>query len=93
MLYPRVQTVSQKGQMILPSDMRQLFKIKAGTLVLVSADVQNQEIIVKPMGETDPIEAGLGMLAGGKSLTKALLVEKKKERELEDKKYARSLRS
>ena len=84
-----MQTVSQKGQMVLPAGFRQAFQIGPKTLVLVIPDLDKQEIVVRPLKTTDPVTAGYGLLSGGKSLTKALLQEKKQEKRLEEKKYAR----
>ncbi len=88
MLYPRMQTVSQKGQMVIPSDFRQAFGVQAGTLVLVIPDLNKKQVIIRPIASNDPIEAGFGMFSQEKSLTKSLLKYKKREIKLEDKKYA-----
>lgn len=87
MLYPRMQTVSQKGQMVIPADFRAAFDVRAGTLVLITPDLVREQIIIKPIKAKDPIAAGYGMFAGEKSLTKALLKQRKKDILLEDKKY------
>lgn len=90
MLYPRLQTVSTKGQIVLPVDMRKLFGITAGSSVAVIPNIQKQQIVIQSLVSGDPIEAGYGVLAGNKaSLVKNLMEIRKKERILEKKKYGR----
>lgn len=88
-----MQTVSQKGQMVLPADFRQVFQVEPGTLVLIIPKVDQDEIVIKSMKTPDPVVAGYGLLAGGESLTKALLRERKEERKRDEEKYARILSS
>ena len=84
-----MQSVSQKGQMVIPADFRGLFNIQAGTLVLIVPDVDRQEIVIKPTKAKNTVSAGFGLLSGGESLTKALLEEKVREQKAEAKKYER----
>lgn len=87
MLYPRMQTVSQKGQMVIPSDFRQAFGVQAGTIVLLIPDLIQKQVIIRSLATNDPIAAGFGMFSQEKSLTKSLLKSKKLEVLLEDKKH------
>ncbi len=79
--------------MILGADIREAFDIQPGTLLMVTPHLDRQEIVIKPTKTDDPIAVGRGMLAGGPSLTEALIEERKKDKILEDKKYARIFRS
>ena len=87
MLYPRMQTVSQKGQMVIPSDFRQAFGVQAGTIVLLIPDLIQKQGIIRSLATNDPVAAGFGMFSREKSLTKSLLKAKKQEILLENKKY------
>lgn len=40
--------VGEKGQIVIPKDMRELFNIKAGDTLLVLADINQGIAIVKP---------------------------------------------
>lgn len=93
MLYPTIQTVSLKGQMVVPAGLRRALGVRAGTLVLIIPDTVNKQMIVRPMATDDPIEAGFGMFAGETSLLKTLLKTKKEEILLEQKKYVKHLHS
>ncbi|MDX9992865.1 MAG: AbrB/MazE/SpoVT family DNA-binding domain-containing protein [Anaerolineales bacterium] len=72
-------TVSQKGWVVIPADLRKKYGIKPGSKLQFVDYGGALELIPIP---DDPIEAAAGMLKGGKSLTQALLDEHR--RELED---------
>jgi len=82
--------MSAKGQVVVPSKIREQAGLKPGREVLVYLDREGR-LTIEPVPD-DPIEAACGMLAGGPSLVEALLREKKEEREREEKKFARFLR-
>ena len=68
---------STKGQIVIPEKLREKYKIDQGTLLDI-LDGKNK-IIILPMGK-EPKREGKGMLKGKTSLTKALLVERQRER-------------
>lgn len=45
--------VGEKGQIVIPKDMRDLFNIKAGDTLLALADIEQGIAIVKPDGYID----------------------------------------
>lgn len=71
--------VTSKGQLVIPSKLRKQFGIKDGTRVNFYAD--NEGIKIVPVTE-DTINANIGFLKTEGKLLKALMDEKKKEREL-----------
>jgi AbrB family looped-hinge helix DNA binding protein len=79
-------TVSQKGWVVIPKEIRQRYGIRPGDKVQFVD--YGGSIAILPVPE-DPIASGYGMLKGGPSLTKALLEERRRERELEERKMER----
>ena len=83
-------TVSSKWQIVLPKKVRALLEgIKPGQKAWVEPVDRDQLLI----SFKDPIEEGLGLAKGKTSLTKALLEERKRDREREERKIARFVRS
>jgi AbrB family looped-hinge helix DNA binding protein len=78
-----------KGQVVIPKEIRQALGIAPGTKLHVSVEGKK---IVLCLPLADPIEALCGIAKGGPSLTKALLEDRKQEREREERKFARFLR-
>lgn len=78
--------VSKKGWVVIPRDIRQRYRIKAGDRVQV-LDCGGHVAIVPAM--KDPIREFRGLLRGGPSLTEALLEEREREREREEAKLRR----
>ena len=74
---------SAKGQVVIPKKERDKVGIKPGTRVVVVAVGDHVE--VRPVPD-DPVSYYYGYFKGGPSLTKALLEERRKDREREDKK-------
>jgi AbrB family looped-hinge helix DNA binding protein len=74
---------SAKGQVVIPKEERDKVGIGPGTRVVVTA--VDDHIEVRPIPE-NPVEHFYGFFKGGPSLTKALLEERRKEREREEKK-------
>lgn len=66
-------SVTTKGQIVIPADLRKKYGIHKGTRVRV-LDVDG-EIVVRPLLE-DPVRQGRGCLKGGKSLLKALVEDR-----------------
>jgi AbrB family looped-hinge helix DNA binding protein len=69
-----------KGQIVIPSAVRRKFDIKAGTRIQVEIDEKERRILLRPI--TREYIRRLRGKYRGKGLMKALLAEKKKEREL-----------
>lgn len=71
--------VTSKGQLVIPSKMRKRFGIKPGTKI----NFYEEEDGIKLMPITpDVVKANIGFLGKEGDLLKALMEEKKKEREL-----------
>lgn len=71
--------VTTKGQLVIPSKLRRRFGIKPGTRVNFFEDGDGIKIVpVTP----ETIEANIGFMKTDGKLLKALMEEKKKEREL-----------
>ena len=84
-----IATVSSKGQLVIPKEMRDALSIKAGQKVLVKVAEGHLEVIPLPK---NPAEAFCGAFERGSSLTGALLKERKEDRKREEKKAARFVR-
>ncbi len=71
--------VTSKGQLVIPSKMRKRFGIKPGTRVNFYEEEDGIKLIpITP----DVVKANIGFLGKEGDLLKALMEEKKKEREL-----------
>jgi AbrB family looped-hinge helix DNA binding protein len=75
-------TVSSKGWVVIPADLRRKYDLSPGTRVML---VDYGGVLTLVPALDDPVEQSYGLLAGGPSLTKALLAEHAKERAREDK--------
>ena len=69
--------ISNKGWVVIPSDLRKKYHLEPGDEVDI-VDYGGVLALLPRLG--DPLRDSAGMLKGGESLTKALLVERKKER-------------
>ncbi|PYV83847.1 MAG: AbrB family transcriptional regulator [Acidobacteria bacterium] len=69
-----------KGQIVIPASLRRKFGIKEGTRIEIEADEKSQIIILRPI--TRDFVHSLRGKYKGKGLLKALMAEKKFEREL-----------
>lgn len=69
-----------KGQIVIPSQVRRKLGIKEGTRIQIEVDEQANRIILTPITR-DYIHSLRGKYKG-KGLLKALMAEKKREREL-----------
>lgn len=83
-------TTSAKGQVVIPRMEREKLGIKPGTKVIVES--VNDYIKIRPLPE-GPVEYFCGIFKEGRSLTKALLIERKEELKREEKKAARFIRT
>jgi AbrB family looped-hinge helix DNA binding protein len=73
--------VSKKGWIVIPHEIRERYGIRPGDEIHV-IDYAGRIAII-PVAK-DPISAARGMLKGGTSMTKALLEERRREREREE---------
>ena len=79
-------TVSKKGWVVIPHEIRERYGIRPGDKVQV-VDYAGRIAIIPAM--KDPIQEARGMLKGGPSLTKALLEERRREWEQEEQEIRR----
>jgi AbrB family looped-hinge helix DNA binding protein len=73
-------TVSNKGWVVIPAEYRRRYGLKPGSKLML---VDYGGILALVPAHKDPIREGAGLLAGGPSLTEALLEERARERERE----------
>ena len=79
--------VTTKGQIVIPSKIRRRFNIKQGTKLCIVE--KGGQIVLQPL-TADYFEKMAGILPTKGKLTKAILEERAKEKELEDKKWSKS---
>lgn len=72
--------VTTKGQVVIPSKIRKQLGIKDGTYLQIDVDVMTKKIILTPV--TREYVRSLRGKYKGMGLMKALMAEKKREREL-----------
>jgi len=76
-----VETIAtSKGQIVIPSSIRRKFGIKEGTRFQITVNDKAHEIILKPITR-EYVHSIRGKFRG-KGLLKALMADRKKEREL-----------
>jgi AbrB family looped-hinge helix DNA binding protein len=73
-------TVSDKGQVVIPSKIRRRFKIKKGTRLCL--EERGEEMVIKVLDE-DYFNRLAGVLPGKGRLSKALLNERARDRDKE----------
>jgi len=76
-------TASNRGQIVIPKEIRKKLQIAPGKRLLVK--VEADHILITPLPD-DPVEQFCGVFKDGPSLTKALLDERRKDRDRESKK-------
>ncbi len=74
----QITTVSTKGQFVIPSEMRASLGIQPGTRISVTQE--GSRIVLEPVSE-ELVDKTRGMLAGGASLTKSLLRERRRAKD------------
>lgn len=74
-------TISNKGWVVIPAELRKKYDLKPGTPVVI-VDYGGVLAIIPAM--KDPVKQGYGLLKGGPSLTKDLLKERAAERKREE---------
>jgi AbrB family looped-hinge helix DNA binding protein len=73
---------NSKGQIVIPSKIRRLLGIKDGTYLQIDVDVVTRQIILTPV--TREYIRSLRGKYKGKGLMKALMADKKRERDAEE---------
>lgn len=73
---------SSKGQLVIPKEIREKLGIIPGKKVLLQ--IVDKHVEITPLPD-DPIKALRGILKGGPSLAEELLVERKKDNEIDEK--------
>ena len=73
----RITTVSTKGQLIIPAEMRESLGIEPGTRIAVT--LQGPRIILEPVSDK-LVEETRGLFAGKPSLSAALKKERGKDK-------------
>jgi AbrB family looped-hinge helix DNA binding protein len=76
--------VTSKGQLVVPARLRRKYGIKPGTRICFVE--RNDEIIFQPVTK-EYIRGVCGMLKSDTSMTKALLEERARDKEREEKKF------
>ncbi len=79
--HPKTVTVSAKGWVVIPSPLRKKIGLKPGMKMIVTES--EGKIVLTPQAG-DPVDRLYGKLAGGESLTEALLKERAEERDREE---------
>jgi AbrB family looped-hinge helix DNA binding protein len=72
----RITTVSTKGQLVIPAEMRESLGIEPGSRIAVM--LQGTRIILEPVSER-LVDETRGLLAGGPSLSALLQTERRRE--------------
>lgn len=70
-------TVSSKGWVVIPADIRKKYDLQPGDRVIL---VDYGGVLAIVPASPRPIAEAAGLLKGGRSLTKALLAEHRRER-------------
>ena len=72
-----VVTMSSKGQLVIPAEVRTALGILPGTRILVT--IENKHIVLQPVTE-QLVEETKGILAGGPSLSDELQRERRSDK-------------
>ncbi len=76
----RITTVSTKGQLVIPADMRDMLGIEPGARISIS--LEGKRLVLEPVSEK-LVDETRGLFAGGPSLSKLLQEERRREKENE----------
>jgi len=76
-------TVSSKGQIVVPKEVREALDIKPGQKVFMQVVDDHAELVPLP---EDPVKGFCGIFSKGSSLTRALIKGRREEKRLEEKK-------
>ncbi|MEW6300078.1 MAG: AbrB/MazE/SpoVT family DNA-binding domain-containing protein [Thermodesulfobacteriota bacterium] len=83
---PIVKTLA-KGQVVIPAALRKKIGLRPGSKVLLTV-VGDKKLTLEVVPD-DPIEALRGIFREGTSLTEELLIERQKDTQHEEQKFAR----
>jgi AbrB family looped-hinge helix DNA binding protein len=86
-----ISTLSSKGQLVIPKEIRDALGVKPGQKVFFKI-VKDHLVEIAPLPE-DPVRHFCGIFKGGPSLTGALLKERREDRKREEKKLNRFIRT
>ena len=86
-----IATLSSKGQLVIPKEIREALGIKPRQKVFFKI-VKDHLVEIAPLPE-DPIRHFCGIFKDGASLTDALLKEREEDKKREEKKLNRFLRT
>ncbi len=84
-------TLSSKGQLVIPKEIREALGVKPGKKVFFKM-VKDHLVEIVPLPE-DPVKHFCGVFKEGSSLTGALLKERGEDKKREEKKLNRFLRT
>ena len=84
-------TLSSKGQLVIPKEIREALGVKPGKKVFFKM-VKDHLVEIVPLPE-DPVRHFCGIFKEGSSLTGALLKERGEDKKREEKKLNRFLRT
>lgn len=76
-----VATVSGKGWVVIPQEIRERYGLKKGDKVHI---IDYGGVVAIVPASKDPVAEGFGLLKGGPSLTEGLLEERRRELEREE---------
>lgn len=81
MLWPQIVDVSDKGQVLIPVDIRRALGIKSRGQVLAVPDKKRRKLVISAIKGENIVEATYGMLASqdGRSWTSELLEEREQD--------------
>jgi len=86
-----ISTLSSKGQLVIPKEIREALGVKPGQKVFFKI-VKDHLVEIAPLPE-DPVRHFCGIFKEGPSLTRALLKEREEDKKREEKKLNRFVRS
>jgi AbrB family looped-hinge helix DNA binding protein len=83
-------TVSEKGWVVIPKEIRDRYGITKGDKIHILE--YGDRIFLVPATKGDPVKRLRGMLKSNKSMTEALLEDRRSEAEIEERKYRDQLK-
>jgi AbrB family looped-hinge helix DNA binding protein len=86
-----ISTLSSKGQLVIPKEIRDALGVKPGQKVFFKI-VKDHLVEIAPLPE-DPVRHFCGIFKQGPSLTRSLLKEREEDKKREEKKLNRFFRT
>jgi AbrB family looped-hinge helix DNA binding protein len=86
-----ISTLSSKGQLVIPKEIREALGVKPGQKVFFKI-VKDHLVEIAPLPE-DPVRHFCGIFKEGSSLTRALLKEQEEDKKRQEKRLNRFLRT